>query len=682
MPSNFLVSIVIPIYRVEAYLRECVDSVIRQSYSNLEIILVDDASPDRCPMICDEYATKDDRVKVIHKPDNGGLSDARNVGLAAITGEYVYFLDSDDCIEEESIELLLSEAIRYSADVIFFDSIVFGDMTCSGMRENYYTRGELYSNPKTGIEMLRKLLKYNEYRSAVPLLFIRRQILSEFDMTFYNGIIYEDELFTFLLFLHSRTVVHLAEPLYKRRIRDNSITNSSVNPNNFKSILIVASEMINTCINIDVNSQDRIVIRLSIDYILRAVNRIYYQLSIAQRISLGHKLNEFKSLLRVNEYFGCKDIEQACVSIHTISIERVIRSNVPDWLKPLLRGVIRRLQRPAPQFPLVINQLSVTSGKPRIILLGTPAHGNLGDHAIAIAEKAFFADFLPDLEVVELVMPVYRAFSKQIRTYVHANDIVVVSGGGWLGSLWQHNEDTVRSIVCDYAENKIIILPQTVYFEDSDNGRRETEISQKIYTSHNDLLFCLRDKASYDFVLNNMFTQSPDKCLYLPDMVLYLNQFNHDTDRIGVLLCFRQDREKCISPKDKMMLKDWLWKRGKNVTFTTTVNLDPIPLQNRKRVLDSKLIEYASARMIVTDRLHSMLFAAITGTPCIAFNNVTGKVKGVHEWIKHLEYIRFVSTVDEAIVCANQLLKMDSCVYDNSALKEHFLSLLPHMKER
>ena len=92
-----LVSVIIPVYNVEHYLCQCIDSVLAQTYTNLEIILVDDGSPDGCPQICDEYAAKDKRIVVIHK-GNGGLSDARNAGLNICKGEYIYFIDSDDII--------------------------------------------------------------------------------------------------------------------------------------------------------------------------------------------------------------------------------------------------------------------------------------------------------------------------------------------------------------------------------------------------------------------------------------------------------------------------------------------------------------------------------------------------------------------------------------------------------
>ena len=111
-----LVSIIIPIYKVEPYLRCCLDSIVNQTYTNLEIILVDDGSPDGCPKICDEYAAKDNRIVVIHK-ENGGLSDARNAGLDVYKGDYVYFIDSDDIIPSNCIYALFEILSKENADI-------------------------------------------------------------------------------------------------------------------------------------------------------------------------------------------------------------------------------------------------------------------------------------------------------------------------------------------------------------------------------------------------------------------------------------------------------------------------------------------------------------------------------------------------------------------------------------
>lgn len=113
---NSLISVIVPIYKVEKYLRKCVESILSQTHTNLEIILVDDGSPDNCGTICDEYAQQDARIKVIHKP-NGGLSDARNAGLDIMTGEYVAFVDSDDWIGPRMYETLLQMLKLFQADI-------------------------------------------------------------------------------------------------------------------------------------------------------------------------------------------------------------------------------------------------------------------------------------------------------------------------------------------------------------------------------------------------------------------------------------------------------------------------------------------------------------------------------------------------------------------------------------
>ena len=114
-----LVTVVLPVYNVEQYLDRCINSVVNQTYKNLEIILVDDESPDNCPKMCDEWAKMDSRIKVIHKK-NQGLGYARNTGIDNATGEYIYFVDSDDYIALDTIELAYKAAVENNADIVTF----------------------------------------------------------------------------------------------------------------------------------------------------------------------------------------------------------------------------------------------------------------------------------------------------------------------------------------------------------------------------------------------------------------------------------------------------------------------------------------------------------------------------------------------------------------------------------
>lgn len=237
------VSVVIPVYNVEDYLNECVNSVVNQTYKNLEIILVDDGSTDKSGQICDEYLNQDSRIKVIHC-ENGGLSAARNTGMDLASGKYIYFLDSDDYITpqciEHNVELMVSEA----ADMTFFDGFVFfTDCEEYDINESYF-RNERYSTD-SGREVLLELLNNDEYRTPVQFCFFRRAWLSENSLRFYEGIIHEDELFTFQVFNANGTVAHCHEQLYARRIRPASIMTSSGIEKRYYSMLTIYYELAN-----------------------------------------------------------------------------------------------------------------------------------------------------------------------------------------------------------------------------------------------------------------------------------------------------------------------------------------------------------------------------------------------------------------------------------------------------
>ena len=158
------ISIIVPVYKVEEELERCVQSLVNQTYKNIEIILVDDGSPDRCPLLCDEYAQKDSRVRVIHKK-NGGLSDARNVGLQATTGEYVLYIDSDDYIDLDSCERFLKATEQQKVDIVVGSAIMEkSDGSCEEMlhteplQELYIMQVNLLKNPSERINGMHLLV--------------------------------------------------------------------------------------------------------------------------------------------------------------------------------------------------------------------------------------------------------------------------------------------------------------------------------------------------------------------------------------------------------------------------------------------------------------------------------------------------------------------------------------------
>lgn len=182
--NRSLVSVIIPVYKVEPYLRQCVDSVLSQTYTDFEIILVDDGSPDGCPAICDEYAAKDSRVKVIHK-ENGGLSDARNAGIKVAKGEYIVFVDSDDMLVENAcLGKLANEIKRTHFKLYYLNNIVSEIPT-----EIIYSHSKIYKrNP-----FMKGIIKNYFKRPCAWVWVCNREFLLENDLYFYKGILHEDE---------------------------------------------------------------------------------------------------------------------------------------------------------------------------------------------------------------------------------------------------------------------------------------------------------------------------------------------------------------------------------------------------------------------------------------------------------------------------------------------------------
>lgn len=218
--SHPLITVIVPIYAVEPYLRACIDSILAQAYPNLEIILVDDGSPDGCPAICDEYARRDGRVRVIHKL-NGGLSDARNAALDVATGAYIGFVDSDDVIEPTMYETLIAEALATGADVVACGYLT-GDLDdpSSGMRRGGVERRcELSARDATLL-----LLEDDELQNYVwNKLFAAR--LWE-GVRFPVGQKFEDVNTTYKLIEAASKVVLLPDPLYRYRVRGDGIVKS------------------------------------------------------------------------------------------------------------------------------------------------------------------------------------------------------------------------------------------------------------------------------------------------------------------------------------------------------------------------------------------------------------------------------------------------------------------------
>ena len=217
MKDIYKISIIVPVYKVEQYLRQCIESIINQTYQNLEIILVDDGSPDSCPAVCDEYAALDKRIKVIHKK-NGGLSDARNAGLEIATGDYIGFVDSDDWISRTMYEELINVSIEYGVDI-----------SCCGYNRidnNSVLESKLFSDKRkvSSLDLLRDIFCRNGDNVVVWNKIYNVNLFK--NVRFPVGEIHEDNAVLCSTIGKANTVAYTGTIGYYYRFRPSSIMNS------------------------------------------------------------------------------------------------------------------------------------------------------------------------------------------------------------------------------------------------------------------------------------------------------------------------------------------------------------------------------------------------------------------------------------------------------------------------
>ncbi|EOO15546.1 glycosyltransferase family 2 protein [Bacillus cereus] len=225
---NPKISIIVPVYKVEQYIHKCIDSILMQTFEDFELILVDDGSPDTCGEICDRYADKDIRIKVIHK-ENGGVSSARNAGLEIAKGDYIGFVDSDDWIEPDMYELLYGMCAEHRCDVAICSSQIY-----------YSNKIVISSNHPFIIHdrntAMKTMLEGKLYDEVVWTKLFKRNLLE--DIKFPVGMSYEDTAFTYKVIHKCKKVCFIGEPKYHYIKRDNSMMDRAVKEVKIDSVLI------------------------------------------------------------------------------------------------------------------------------------------------------------------------------------------------------------------------------------------------------------------------------------------------------------------------------------------------------------------------------------------------------------------------------------------------------------
>lgn len=327
-----LVSIIIPVFNTVKYINACLDSVIGQTYPNIEIMVIDDGSTDGSANVIQDYLNEHSNVFVYTHQENQGLSAARNTGMELAKGEYLCFLDSDDLIDSSMIRTLVTLCVKNELDMILYDAKPYIESDYDGnakIKKNYIRKGS-YSGVMGGIEMAESLIVNGDFFASACLYLTKRHLLSSIGLKFPLGIIHEDEVFTPLLLINAEKVMHIPEKFYMRRIRNNSIMASSSLARSFHGyvssidlLLHAKHEYKRACSS---------VITLRLRSLQNRAFSIYHSMPFEEKNLVKKDYKKLRAVSSENSYFGTR---AGWLMYHCFPLYRLLR-NIKRHITPKL----------------------------------------------------------------------------------------------------------------------------------------------------------------------------------------------------------------------------------------------------------------------------------------------------------------------------------------------------------
>lgn len=318
------------------------------------------------------------------------------------------------------------------------------------------------------------------------------------------------------------------------------------------------------------------------------------------------------------------------------------------------------------------------AGLPRVYVMLAADYGNLGDHAITDAQVSFIQETLPGYPVAIInIRDTYR-YLKHLKVIMRKEDIITLIGGGNMGSIYPAVEERRRAILKNFPENRIISFPQSTFFSDDVSGRETLNDTIYNYSKHNTFYLFARDSKTYDFMRTNFTNNSIG---LVPDIVLSGSHSRvNDTVRNQkkIILSLRSDAEVSMVDGASSEIEHRLQATGYEVVVKDTeAGSSKLSSASGRKMLQEHLGLYSTSSVVVTDRLHGVIFCAITGTPCIAIDNSYGKVHALCDtWLSDIAWIHAMRG-DDIDLIVKQVESMSSKGFDTLpvAFNEEFNDL-------
>lgn len=291
-------------------------------------------------------------------------------------------------------------------------------------------------------------------------------------------------------------------------------------------------------------------------------------------------------------------------------------------------------------------KLKIKQSSKRVFLFGTIEHMNYGDIAINIAEFEFLNKYFPTYQIIEIPERYINGVLEEVKANINETDFVCFHGGGNMGDVWSDQEPMRRAVLTAFKNNSLISFPQSTNYTDftkEGNLFKDNEVM----SSDKNLTIFAREKVSYD-IMESQFPSNVNIFL-VPDIVLSMNKKIKNTHpKTDITTFFRRDREKESNADALRLLR---YCQSNYIVLESDTVDDVVKVVNsktRNRLLNNKLQEFRNSKLIITDRLHGMIFSVITGTPAIVFDNNNHKIRNSYSsWLKNVPYIYFADNMTE-----------------------------------
>jgi len=621
-----LVSIIVAIYNIKEYVIQCIESILKQSYKAIEIILVDDGSSDGSEIIIDSYKNYAN-VKIIHK-ENKGLSSARNKGLDIAKGDYILFVDGDDYVSKTYVTDLISSIM--DSDIALCDYFEFDN---NGKRDIYHTeiiktavinKSIYWKNP---LNLTHELLEVSWNK------LYKRELFN--DLRFDEGKYHEDEFIIHKIIEKCSKITILNKQLYYYRHRESSIMGSynvSKTLDALEAAYLRFQYYINSGNNFDITSSFKYLFEelcKSYKFNLEKNDINYIKRDFLYKSSIA-LLNEITKDMLGNTYYKAKLLKKYTprkAQVKYLSILKLI-------------SILNKFKHPR----ILVDYIKIKSQlksleEDTVIFIGSPTYGNLGDQAIALSMINFVKSL--NKKIIDIPDIYWEGLKPRINKNIR-NTIILV-GGGNMGDTYLNEERLRRDVISTFKESKIIIFPQTMFFSNTEKGNFELEITKKIYSNHNNLHIFGREEISF----LNIKKAFPKNFIYFcPDIVLWNKQKKVHKKNIYILKIIRNDIEKIDHDKQIKVLESQFNNGLKILNKDTIVNKKVYPW-NRKKEIKALFNFIFKSEYVITDRLHGLIFSYLANKKYYALPNYNQKVSGTLKIIESENFKKYYEKLEE-----------------------------------